>query len=117
MNTLYVFTWFKNVCLRNRLTDIEKKKKKPYGYQRRKGWEFGISRNMPLYIKYISNKVLLYSIGNYIQYPVINHSRKEYEKECVYICITESLGCIPEANTTLQVNYTSMKVNKAIKDI
>ena len=23
--------------------------------------------------------------GNYIQYPVINHNVKEYEKECVYM--------------------------------
>ena len=30
------------------------------------------------------NKVLLYSIGNYIHYPVINHNRKEYEKEYIY---------------------------------
>ena len=27
-----------------------------------------------------NNKVLLYSTGNYIQYPVINHNGKEYEK-------------------------------------
>ena len=40
----------------------------------------------------INNKVLLYSMGNYIQYPVINHNGKEYEKEYVYICITESLA-------------------------
>ena len=32
---------------------------------------------------YNSNKVLLYSIGNYIQYPVINPNGKEYEKECI----------------------------------
>ena len=31
------------------------------------------------------NKVLLYSTGNYIQYPVINHNGKEYEKECACI--------------------------------
>ena len=29
------------------------------------------------------NKVLLYSTGNYIQYPVINHNGKEYEKEYI----------------------------------
>ena len=32
-----------------------------------------------------NNKVLLYSTGNYIQYPVINHNGKEYEKEYIYI--------------------------------
>ena len=27
------------------------------------------------------NRVLLYSTENYIQFPVINHTRKDYEKE------------------------------------
>ena len=35
--------------------------------------------------------VLLDNIGNYMQYPVINHHGKEYEKEYIYICVTESL--------------------------
>ena len=34
-----------------------------------------------LYIEWINNKVLLYSTGNYIQYPVINHNGKEHDKE------------------------------------
>ena len=42
-------------------------------------WEFGISRCKLLYIEWI-NKVLLYSTGNYIQYPVIKYNGKEYEK-------------------------------------
>ena len=50
-------------------------------------WEFGISRCKLLYIECINNKVLLYSTGIYIQYPVINHNGKEYEKEGVYICM------------------------------
>ena len=44
-------------------------------------WEFGMSRCKLLYIGRINNKVLLYSPGNYTQYPVINHNGKEYEKE------------------------------------
>ena len=48
-------------------------------------WEFVVSRCKLLYRKWINNKVLLYSIGDYIQYPVINHNGKEYEKECVYM--------------------------------
>ena len=32
-----------------------------------------------LYMEWIKNKVLLYSMGNYIQYAVINHNGKEYE--------------------------------------
>ena len=49
-----------------------------------KEWEFGISRGKLLYIERINNKVLLYSIGNYIQYPVTNHNGKEYEQEYIY---------------------------------
>ena len=50
-------------------------------------WEFGISRCKQLYKGWINNKVLLYSTGNYIQYPVIYHNRKEYEKEYVCVCV------------------------------
>ena len=35
------------------------------------------------YVEWINNKALLYSTGNYIQYPVMNHNGKEYEKECI----------------------------------
>ena len=38
---------------------------------------------MQIIIYRMINKVLLYSIGNYIQYPVINH----YGKECVCVCV------------------------------
>ena len=40
--------------------------------------------------------------------PVINHSGKEHEKECMYVCITESLCYTAEINTTLSINYTSI---------
>ena len=43
----------------------------------------------------ITNKVLLYSIGNYTQYYVITYKGKESLKN-VYIRITESLCCTPE---------------------
>ena len=39
-------------------------------------WEFGISRCKLVYTRWINNKDLLYSTGNYIQYPVINHNGK-----------------------------------------
>ena len=29
----------------------------------------------------------VYNTGNYIQYPVVNHDGKEYEKKCIYICV------------------------------
>ena len=43
-------------------------------------WEFGMSRYKLFYTGWI-NKVLLYSTGNSIQYPVINQNGKEYERE------------------------------------
>ena len=43
-------------------------------------WEFEVSRCKLLYREWINNKVLMYSTGNYIQYPVINHYGKKYEK-------------------------------------
>ena len=51
-------------------------------------WEFGISRRKRVHREWINNEVLLYSTGNYIQYPVINQNEKEYEKEYVYIIYT-----------------------------
>ena len=42
--------------------------------------EAGVSRCRLLYIEWIDDKVLLSGTGNYIQYPVINHNIKEYEK-------------------------------------
>ena len=48
----------------------------------------------------MKNKVLLYSTGNYIHYPVINQMEKNMKKN-MYICITKSLCCTAEINTTL----------------
>ena len=54
-----------------------------------------------IYVGWKSNKVLLCSIVDYIQYPVKNHYGKEYEKECVHTHITESFCYSVEINTTL----------------
>ena len=51
--------------------------------------EFGISRCKLLDTGCINDKVLLYSTGNSIQYPVINHNGKECEK---YIYIYTKLN-------------------------
>ena len=48
----------------------------------------------------INNKDLLYSTGNYIQYPVIDYNGKELEKN-VYTGINRSLCCSPETNAIL----------------
>ena len=53
-----------------------------------KDWELGISRYKLLYSIYgmdKQKKALLYSTGNYSQYPVINQHGKEYEKEYIYL--------------------------------
>ena len=40
-------------------------------------WEVGVGRWKLLYTEWINNKALLYSTGNYSQYPMINRNRKE----------------------------------------
>ena len=50
-------------------------------------WEVAVSRCKLLYIEWINDNVLLYSTGNYIQYPVINHNGKEYIKKRMYIYV------------------------------
>ena len=50
-----------------------------------KAREFRVSRCKLLHIGWINNKVLLYSTGNCIQYPVINHDGKEYYKDCIHV--------------------------------
>ena len=56
-------------------------------------WQSGISRCKLLYVEWINSKVLLGSTGNYIQYPVIPHTRKEYlkKKMCVCVCVSHSV--------------------------
>ena len=58
--------------------------------------KFGVSRCKPLHLEWISNKILLYSTGNYIQSFVMEHDGRYYEKKNVYICITGSLCYIAE---------------------
>ena len=53
-----------------------------YGYQRereqgRDKLGFGDYQIQTIYTEWINGKVPLYSIGNYIKYPVINHNVKE----------------------------------------
>ena len=49
-------------------------------------WLFGVSRCKLLHLEWINNKVLIYSKGNYIQSPGINHNEKQY-KVRMYVCI------------------------------
>lgn len=43
--------------------------------------------------------------GSYSRYLVVNHNGKEH----AYKRITEPLRSTPESNTTLPINYTSIK--------
>ena len=45
----------------------------------------GVSRCKLLYTGWINNKVLLYTTGNSIQYPVINHKVKDYKRDGIYM--------------------------------
>ena len=80
--------------IQNRHTDIENRLGIAKEKRERRGmdWEFGVSRCKLLHLAWISNKVQFYNTGNYIQYPVINHNSKEYEKEYIHVCVTESLS-------------------------
>ena len=87
------------ICKTNRFTDIKNRFVIAKGAKGGEGkdWEFGVSRCKLLYARWINNKVLLYSTGKYIQYPVINCNGKE-DEEYIY---SESVCCIIEINTTL----------------
>ena len=39
-------------------------------------WEFGVSRRQLLHLEWISNEVLLYITGNYIQSLVMEHDER-----------------------------------------
>ena len=82
-------------------TDELSVKQKELWLPRGKDGESGISKYKPVYIGWINNKVLLCNTGNCSQYTVISHKGKEYEKEYIYIYISESFFCIAEINTTL----------------
>ena len=80
-------------------------------------WELGVYRCKLVYIEWIKNKILLYSTRNYIQYLMISHNVKEYEKECVcvYIYMTQSLCYTAIMNNTViqpYLNKILLQVNQ-----
>ena len=63
-------------------------------------WEFGMSRCKQLYIDWTNSEVLYCIVqGTTFSIPGINHNEKDSEKECIQICITESLCCTLEINS------------------
>ena len=71
------------------------------GGRRGMDWEFGVSRCKLLHLEWITNDVLLYSTGNYIQSPGTDHDGGKNVKKNEYICVTKSLCCTAETSTTL----------------
>ena len=104
-----------NLFLKQRLTDIENKFMVTKGEQ--------VLRNLGLhictvFIKQITNKVLLYSTGNCTQYFVITYKGTESEKEHTYMCVcvythTHTQCCTPETTTVLQLNMCCCSVTKS----
>ena len=64
--------------------------------------QFGMSMRTTKYKIWSTNKDLLYSIRNYIQYPVITYNGKGSK----YKYTNQSLRYTPKTNTTLYSNYT-----------
>ena len=61
--------------------------------------EFGISGNTLSYTEWMDEKILLYSTGNYIQCPVINHHGKEHKKR---MCMLVQLNHFDVQQTKIQ---------------
>ena len=75
----------------------KKKKRKEGGRE-----ELGVGRlgDTNIYIKQINRGDLLCITEICIQCLVIDHSGKEYEEVYIHMCISGSLCCISETNTT-----------------
>ena len=87
----------------NELTKQKQRQRKPiYGYKKASGGginqEFGINTYTLLYIKQITTRDLLHRTENSAQYSVMPVWEKNLEESG---CITDSLCCTPETNTTL----------------
>ena len=59
-----------------------------------------------LYLKWITDKDLLYSTGNCPMLCVSLEGREVWGRMDTCICLAESLCCPPEAITTLLIGYT-----------
>ena len=78
--------------------------------------EFGIDMCMLWYLKWIMNKVIKYSIGNFVQSYVAAWMGGELGENgymyiyvcvcvCVCVCMAEALWYPPEMITTLLIGY------------
>ena len=49
--------------------------------------EFTVARCKLLHLEWLSNEVLLYSKGNYIQCLGIEHDGRQYDKKNICVCV------------------------------
>ena len=76
--------------------------------------EFGMDIYIVLYLKWITNKDLLYSTGNSAQCYVAAWIGGEFAGESIHVYVWLTLRCSPEAITTLLISYTPIQ-NKKFK--
>ena len=67
--------------------------------------EFGMGMYTVLYLKWITNKHLLYSTGNSAQCYVAAWMGRKFGGEWIRVDMAESLCCSPETITTLLISY------------
>ena len=72
--------------------------------------EFGVGRCKPLHFEYMSNGVLLYSPGNYVESLGSEHDQDSMNKKNAYLYMTGSLCCTVEIEGTLYITYTLIKI-------
>ena len=76
-------------------------------------WEFGADRGQLLHLEWISNEVLLYSTGNYIQSLGIENMMEDGMRKRMYththIYMSGSLCYMAEIETVLKINNTLIK--------
>ena len=58
------------------------------------------------YLKWITNKDLLYSTGNSAQCYMTAWMEGEFGGEWIHECVSESLCCPPETSTALLISHT-----------
>ena len=76
-------------------------------------WEFGISRCKLLYAGWVNSKVLRFSTGNCVRYPVINHKGKE--SVCVHRGMDRNLGKLREIVRGREAWYAAVHRVKKIQ--
>ena len=77
--------------------------------------EFGMDTYRVLYLKWITNKDILYSTANSVQCYVAAWMGSLREMDTC-ICMAESLCCPPETITALLIGYTPIQNKKVLKN-